>query len=464
MTVIGKNWSRSDWFKNLLTLFLPLCLFLIPTTASFTFSMKLFFVSTLMAIFCFAFGNVSIPVVASILPVFWIFCGVAEPSTVFQPWTTYIVWVIFAGLILAGALEETGLLKRIAYLCIAKVGATYNRIIIGIAVSGALCNIFIGDVTFPMAALCYGLCKALDLRGSKAAAGIMMTGVLSTQLPYLINFNAYMIQIGLGMEVTGPLPFLGYFESWYIMWPLLLYFVLMVAVVLLLFKPDKDQQINGREYFDGILADMGKMTIAEKKALVVLILYLAFIVTAGFGGRLSLEWGMVFIPMFLLLPGVGNGEKVMRQLDYGFVLFVASCMAIGTVAVSLGIGELLTSNLLPLLEGQSHYVFFIAEWLLAVIGNFVMTPMAVFAAFTMPLASLAQDLGINPFAVYQVLNFGIDQLLFPYESAMYMVFFAYGMMKMSDFIKFNGIKMVVNFVVLVAVMLPWWQFTGFLFR
>ena len=74
----------------------------------------------------FIFENVPQATVAITLPLFWIFFGVAPADTVFAPWTQYIPWYVLGGVVMAVVLEDTGLLKRIAFFCIEKVGCTYN--------------------------------------------------------------------------------------------------------------------------------------------------------------------------------------------------------------------------------------------------------------------------------------------------------------------------------------------------
>ena len=89
----GKGkWTKVDWAKNLTTIGIPLILFLIPCSGIYDMQMKLFFVSTVMAVLCFAFENVPQATVAITLPLFWIFFGVAPADTVFAPWTQYIPW------------------------------------------------------------------------------------------------------------------------------------------------------------------------------------------------------------------------------------------------------------------------------------------------------------------------------------------------------------------------------------
>ncbi len=424
----GKGkWTKVDWAKNLTTIGIPLILFLIPCSGIYDMQMKLFFVSTVMAVLCFAFENVPQATVAITLPLFWIFFGVAPADTVFAPWTQYIPWYVLGGVVMAVVLEDTGLLKRIAFFCIEKVGCTYNRILIGIAITGFFCAIFIGDVSLPIAALCYGLCKSLGLHRCKEAAGIMMVGAISALVPGMMTFQAPIMSMAFAIDVTGPLELLGFFESLYMNLPLLLWYILCVAAAILIF-------------------------------------YLVFLISQGFGGVLSLEWGMAFIPVLTIAPVIGaGGKEQVAKIQYDFVLFVTACMAIGTVAVYLGIGDLLVDAVMPILEGTSHQVFFLAAWLICVISNFVMTPIGIYAAFSMPLATVAQALGIDPMAVFYLMEASTDQIIFPYEHGLYMFFFAFGIVRMKDFMKMMGTKMVLHFVITFLLLIPWWNFNHFIF-
>ena len=459
----GKGkWTKVDWAKNLTTIGIPLILFLIPCSGIYDMQMKLFFVSTVMAVLCFAFENVPQATVAITLPLFWIFFGVAPADTVFAPWTQYIPWYVLGGVVMAVVLEDTGLLKRIAFFCIEKVGCTYNRILIGIAITGFFCAIFIGDVSLPIAALCYGLCKSLGLHRCKEAAGIMMVGAISALVPGMMTFQAPIMSMAFAIDVTGPLELLGFFESLYMNLPLLLWYILCVAAAMLMFKPSRP--INGKEYFREELRAMGKLSLAEKKAAAILIFYLVFLISQGFGGVLSLEWGMAFIPVLTIAPVIGaGGKEQVAKIQYDFVLFVTACMAIGTVAVYLGIGDLLVDAVMPILEGTSHQVFFLAAWLICVISNFVMTPIGIYAAFSMPLATVAQALGIDPMAVFYLMEASTDQIIFPYEHGLYMFFFAFVIVRMKDFMKMMGTKMVLHFVITFLLLIPWWNFNHFIF-
>ena len=63
----------------------------------------------------------------------------------------------------------------------------------------------------------------------------------------------------------------------------------------------------------------------------------------------------------------------------------------------------------------------------------------------------------------EVLRSSYDQIVFPYEYAKYLMFFAFGVISMGDFMKFGIVKTIVHIIVAFAILIPWWMFTGFLY-
>lgn len=368
---------------------------------------------------------------------------------------------MLSGLLLANALESSGLLARISYFCLVKTGGTYNGIIWGIALASAFLTLFVGNVLVPMAALTYGICLALNTGKSKASAGIMLTAAMGCLVLNTVKMQAPVLMMGIGQSVTGPLNFLGYFESFFVNLPVFLEYIFLVFVVTKIFKPETT--IAGKEFFQTKLNEMGKITVRELKCAAVLIIFLVFILTKDMHG-FSLEWGLAIIPMLVCMPVIGSATKEdVQRVNYGFILFITACMGIGAVAGSLGIGKILVDIIMPMLQGQSYYVFFLIEWLLLVVLNFVMTPLAMEAAFTIPLATLGTAIGLNPMAIYYFMLNAVDQIIMPYQYALYMLFFAFGIIHMKDFMKIMGIKMIVNFILVFGLLLTWWKMIGFLF-
>ena len=126
----------------------------------------------------------------------------------------------------------------------------------------------------------------------------------------------------------------------------------------------------------------------------------------------------------------------------------------------MGIGKIIAAMALPYLEGQSFYVFYLFVWVLFFLMNFLMTPLAMMAAFTQPLTEIAISLGINPMTLYYIIQNGCDQVVLPYEYALYLIFFSFGMVRVSDFAKLMSIKVVVNFAIVFGLLIPYWNLIG----
>jgi len=455
------NISKSTIIKWIVNIGLPLVVFLIPCGEVYTMQMKLFFVTTLFAICAFALETMDQTGVAILLPVTWVFLGVAQPGVIFGPWSQYIAWVTLGGFFLANVLQRVGLLSRFVYWVVSKTGVNYRGIVLGLAVAVMLLTQFTGEHPMLIATICYGICMAFGFGVSKASAGIMLTGAVSTIIANQFRFTGPINVIGVANSAGFQLNLLGFVESWFYNLPIILFWLGTVIMILLMFKPEKD--IEGKTYFEEKLAEMGKMTLDEKKALAVLVIFMGYVLTQKIHG-LSLEWGMAIIPWLLLFPGIGCAKpEDVKKINYGMVFFMITCMGIGSVATSLGIGKILTGIAAPLLTGKSVYVLFITIWFIMFICNFAMTPLAMIAAFSVPLLTLAESFGVNPMAICYFMITSFDQIILPYEYAKYLMFFGFGLISMKDFMKFGVGKSILNFIICFAVLIPWWMITGFLY-
>ena len=446
----------------IMTIGLPLAILLIPTNEVFTSQIRMFLAITIMAIICYAFDNVNSTVVSFLLPVLYCVFQLADTSQAFSPWTTTIPWLIIGGLIFANVLDRIGFLKRVAYRCIALFGGSYRGILIGLGVTGCVMQVIIpGQMTIPFAALSFGICSALNLGKSKASAGIMLTAAIGALLPQLIIYEpGIYFRVGIAQPATGPITigWLDYFLKNAVTLVFLFGTILAYSVI---FKPDKP--LDGRKYFIDQYKALGTMSLEEKKGAVACALLLISLLTLDFH-KIEAAWCFVMIAMLLFLPGMNIGTKEdLVNTDYGFLFFATACMSIGTVASGLGIGKIVSDAALPYLVDKSPSFFLIFVWLLCVVLNFLLTPLAVTAAFSLPLAQIAVDLGINPWCLHFVMMHGLDQIIFPYEYGLYLIYFSFGLIHLKDFAKAMGVKMLINGVFVVLLLIPFWKLVGFLY-
>ena len=128
----------------------------------------------------------------------------------------------------------------------------------------------------------------------------------------------------------------------------------------------------------------------------------------------------------------------------------------------MGFGDLISQAIVPVIEGRSYTFVLFLVYIGYFVLNFIMTPMAITVTFTLPLAQVAMDIGMNPVALYILMGNASDQILLPYEVVLWLVYFSFGMMHMKDFIKFMSVKTVINMLFMFLFMIPWWKISGFL--
>ena len=110
-------------------------------------------------------------------------------------------------------------------------------------------------------------------------------------------------------------------------------------------KPE--QPIDGKEYFEKELANLGAMTAVDKKILTILIALVVYLFTCQWHG-FDMLYGFIGATILMFIPKIGIGEKKhIETIDMGTIIFCASCMGIGNVGAAVGIGPALSSVLLP---------------------------------------------------------------------------------------------------------------------
>lgn len=427
-----------------------------------TTQFKWFLALTLAAIITFVFEQINTTAVALALPIMYVLILKVPAAQVLFPWTMAIPWMLVGGFLLAGILERIGLLKRVAYKCILLTGASYTGIIWGIGLAGLVLYIIKpGGVLVPMAALAYGICKALDLPKGRETAGITMAAAVAAITPRMFLFNSnFFLYAGIGQAATGPLS-ISWLEYIQYNWVLLLQYLLLFFVISKMFKPQKP--IDGKDFFQMEYDKLGSISGDEKRALIVVVILLAFLLSGDLH-KIDIMWGAAVIPLLMYLPGlkIGTAEDI-KNINWGMVIFTVGCLSIGTTGGALGLGQIAASLILPVIEGKSLVFFLGVLYAVYFILNFLLTPNAMIAAFTLPLAQISMQIGLNPRALYFFIENATDQILLPYEIVLYLIFFGFGMVQTKDFAKFMGVKAIINVIFVFALLIPWWKFTGFLY-
>ena len=455
--------SRKSLISWIVTLALPIIILLIPTSEAFTSQIRTFFAITLMGIAMFCFDEMDNAIAGILMMLLYIMTGIAPSGTVFSAWTNDIPWYILATLLLVNILEDTTILKRIAYHCIIWAGGTYTGIVFGITITAMLSIIIVPGTwtSMAVAAITLSIIKSLDLPVGKASGGILMAACFGFHIASGFIYSPSGIQMFLDMSksvegvVEGSLNtnFIDFFIQDL---PLVLLPFIMAFLITKLMKPEKP--INGKAYFQQQLKELGKMTINDKKVLVILLVLLVYLLSNRWTGW-NMLYGFLLAPIICYLPGIKVGKvEHFRRVNFNVIFFIVACLSIGTVAASCGAGNFLVNIITPLLSNTGTFGFLVIVFIFGVIINFLLTPMAAMSSIAPLLTGVALGLGVSPMATTYSFYLGLDQLILPYEVGTYLIFFSMGYVTLKDFAKCGAVKMAVSAVFTVAIMIPWWMF------
>ena len=435
---------------------------LIPTNEVFTSSIKVFSAITLAMILIFAFELMDIFVPSLLLPCLYAFFKVAPTTVVFSPWLQELPWTIMGVLLFINVAERTGLLKRISFWVILKIGSTYNRILIGLTIAGIVVTFLVpGTALYVLVPLGYGICQSLNLGKSNTATGIMLTAGIASATPTFWTYSPSYFGITLASaQATVPelsVSYLGFLmhNGIYVF-----YLFIIVFVISKMFK--EDAKILGKEYFQQEYEALGKVSLDEKKLAGIAVALLIYLCTSSLH-NMGIGWGFVFTGCLCYAPGinVGKSEDIQR-INLGLVCFVTSCLAIGVTATSIGIGQIMVDYLVPFLEGKSTTAFLFVLFVVVFIMNFLMTPAAITAICSGLFAQLAIDIGINPLPVIYFMAQSSDQVLLAYEYVHYLFVFSFGVISTKNFVKTFTVKTIIWLVFAFVVVVPYWKLIGLL--
>ena len=440
---------------------IPLLVALIPVGETFTLEVKSFFVITLFGIMCMVTGPFDSAIGCLFMMCGYCLVGLAPFTTVFSSFAGTVPWTVYGCLLLLNIVQNrTMLIERIACKCMIITGGTYNGIIFGMIILGIASNLIVPGVFtgLAIAAIAFGICKALDLGISKASSGIMLAAVIgfidAWRFVYCPPDMGVLLGIASAVAPTD-MDYLTYF-TYNVPW--VIFPFLMGFIITKICKPEKT--IDGKAYFIQRQSELGSFTLDEKKTLIVLLVFMLYLFTYRWH-KLDMVYGFVLAPLLLYLPifNVATKEDLMT-VNFPMVVFVAGCLSIGSVATYIGIPQLISDIAVPLLEGRTNTFYLGFVYWFTVLFNLVMTPMAMMTAFSVPLTQIALDMGMTTaFPTLFTMNAGAYNLFLPYEAVLVAgMYQGFGNTKLGLFVKIFVIKMILTFLWIVFIMVPYYGF------
>ena len=449
----------------LLTIIIP-CVVYVAAPQDVSPKMPLYMAMTSMAVAAWVFNIFPAIGVAALLTFGYLLGGVAGPGVVFKPWTTVLPWLSFGAIILGHAMEQTGLARRVALRCIRLCGGSFFGLACGFVIGGLVLASFMSSILARMVILCTiatGIIDALKIKeSSRLSSAIVFMAFLAGAGPQFLFLHSSESNIWAFQELFKGTD--GVIDFWtYALHSTLFSVIYTVVSMGFIYMVKGKEQLTSSEvmaFLSESYSRLGKMSVGEiKLSFICLILVTAFMVQPWTGIDpvyvfcvLSLLCYMPFVK--ILDPGT------ISELAIMFLVFVTGCMSIGFVGGAVGFNTWTVQQIVPLLSGWSETVSIFMSYLLGLVVNFLLTPLAALGAITPAIGELGRAMNVNPLPVFYAFNYGLDQYLFPYETVYLLYIFITGKISLRHIMPALFARMIVTGLLIVCVAIPWWNFIG----
>ncbi len=321
------------------------------------------------------------------------FLGILDHKTVANQYFNQNIVLFLAGFLIALAIENSGLHRRIALNIVVSTGNRPALIVLGFMVATALLSMWISNTatTLMMLPIAVGILAHLDAESLNLPPDKRPRGSLA---PSLLLGIAYAASLGGNATKVGTLPNIAFaslyeehygraidFMDW--MWVALPISVILVAVtwawlVFVMFRPRLRHSIDAHKVVVEQLQALGRMRQAEFRALVVLVntalLWIFREPVEGWGWAPALGYGgvngligdstpavLMAILCFVIPSGGQPGEPLLKWSDsvrvpWGVLLLLGGGLALARGLSGTGLDGFLGERLAEALAGQSVLV------------------------------------------------------------------------------------------------------------
>ena len=395
----------------------------------------------------------------------WIL-GVTDLGTAFNGWTMTTTWFIFGALLLGSMVSAVGLDKRIVYWVLGKLGrfgTSFNGILLSIYLIAIVATFIIPSGSVMTALLCalffpfiaeFGVDKESNI-GKAIMIFIPLIVVLNGRM-FLTGSNYNMVSLGVLEGATGG-------TLTYLQWMLACAPACILMCVVLYFfmrataKPEKTEIPGGKELFKQKYAELGKMSLKEKKAGIIFLLALLMWATQSIHG-INVNVVAVAAAIIAMLPGVGvmSFRDGIQKSNWPIIIFTAAVMSLPKALGKLGIEAAFATAFAPISSSITTPLIFLGVlWLLCQIGGWLGLGLAVPPMLVPLVFPAATALGI-PLSVVILIQTLIAPMVFFYHAPQPMIAAGYGTFKQTDFAKYGFFVMFAWIPIILIMYYLYW--------
>jgi anion transporter len=388
--------------------------------------------------------------------------AVAPAQVVFSGFTSATLWLVLGGLIMAEAVNQTGLARRLAVPLFERFTKSYGQLVVAVVAASILLS-FVMPTTVGRVLLLLPIVMALAERvgfehGSNGYNGLCLATITATYQcgTMVLPANAPQLVLAGSAEALYGLH-IRYAEYLWVQFPVLglLKGAVIAGFAYWLFPAEARPA--------PAMPTSVPLTPEQRRTSAILLAALALWATDFLHGIQS-GWIALAAGIACLLPRVGAMPvAAFHEVRLGPYFYVGATLGLGlviqTTGLSDGLGKLL-HGALPLTPGADFTNFMMLSVLTTLTGLFTTNPAQ--PAVLAPLAeSFAQATGWSLKAGLMIIAVGFSTFVLPYQVPPAMVGLQVGALRMAAMLRFVLPLAALNLVVMVPLQYLWWRLIGY---
>lgn len=403
----------------------------------------------------------------------------ASPNVIFTGFSSSAFWLVLSGMVIAQAMNKTGLGRRVASLVAAPLSTSYARLIIGILlISYGLAFVMPSNIGRISLLLPIALAIADQVGLDEGRPG--RTGVVLA-----VGFGTFILSTTILPANVPNLVMAGAIEALYDVRLSYIHYLVLHAPVLGLAKGGVLAGLICRQFPDRISPKLAAiegavvdgpvsrapisltsvqppMSAAERRLAVILIATLGLWLTEGVHG-LAPAWVGLAAAVVCLLPGVAViGPEAFNDVNHRTVLYVAALLGVVAVISETGLATSLSKavlSFLPLRAGENAWNFVLLV-LLSLAISLVASANAVGAIYTALANDLVQATGLPLNTVLMIQVLGFSTVLFSYQAPPIAVAIGLGKVSVLDASRLGVRLAILTLLLLLPLDYLWWRLLG----
>lgn len=438
-----------------------LAVFLMPPPQGVSVTMMHGAALTVFTVGLWAVGSLPEHIVGLMFFILAMALAVAPAQVVFSGFASPTLWLVLGGLIMAEAVNRSGLAQRLASVLFDRFALSYRQLVVAVVLASVVLSFLIPATVgrvFLLLPIVMALAKRVgfehDTNGYNGLCLAMIittyqcgTTVLPANAPNMVLAGSaetlYGLHISYGEYLRYQFPVLGVLKS-----------MAIAGFVLWLFPAvSRPLPATGKS----------EPLTPEQKRMIAILATALGLWTTDFLHGIQSGWIALAAGTACLLPRVGvMPVEAFNQVRLGTYFYVGAMLGLGLViqktGLSDGLGSLL-HGVLPLSAGADFLNFVIISVLSIFVGLFTTNPAQ--PAVMAPLAEgFAHATGWPLTTALMTIGIGFTTFLLPYQVPPAMVGLQVGKLRAAAMIRLILPVMVFSVVVILPLQYLWWRLIG----